>query len=169
MIWLKSNWKQLFVLAAITFILFAGFRLGESHVRKQWNAERLIQAQELAKQKDKVITVEREQVKESVKISDQYQKGLNDGKNALQTAVNRLTVERDRLRQQQSNSKQPVPTIDTGSGGCNASQRTDFLVTHGEDALRLANEADDVVKQLKACQNQLASDRAALGARDGIF
>ena len=159
-IWLKNNWKQLFVLASISFILFAGFLLGESHVRKQWNAERLIQAQELAKQKDNVIAVEREQVKESVKISEEYQKGLHDGKNELQAAINRLTVERDRLRQQQANGKQPVSATATGSGGCNASQRADFFVTHGEDALRLAGEADDVVKQLKACQNQLTSDRA---------
>lgn len=61
MIWLKNNWKQLLVLASITFILFAGFRLGESRVRKQWDAERLIQAQEQAK-KDKALVEYKEKL-----------------------------------------------------------------------------------------------------------
>ena len=169
MIWLKSNWKQLFVLAAITFILFAGFELGKKSVQRKWDAEKLLQTQAILDQKDKVLELEREKAKESVKISDEYQKGLNDGKNELQTAINRLTVERDRLRQQQSNSKQPVPTIDTGAGGHNATERGDFLVTHGEDALRLANEADDVVKQLTACQSQLTSDRAVVNVKGELF
>ena len=54
MIWLKNNGKSLFVLALVAFILFVGFRLGEGRVQKQWDKERLVQAQEQAK-KDKAL------------------------------------------------------------------------------------------------------------------
>ena len=92
--------------------------------------------------------------------SAQYQKGLEDGKTELQGAVDRLNAAL-RLRDKQLADARAgnLPAATTGTGRRDASAPSNFLAAHGQDALRLAGEADDVTRQLTACQAIVASDR----------
>ncbi|WP_146215931.1 hypothetical protein [Aquitalea magnusonii] len=92
--------------------------------------------------------------------SAEYQKGLSDGKKDLDGALARLRAAA-RLRDQQLAAVRAgkLPAAIAGSGRRDASAPGDFLAAHGDAALRLAAEADDVVKQLQACQVVVSSGR----------
>lgn len=87
-----------------------------------------------------------------------YQKELENGKIEQQGAVARLRAAL-RLRDQRAAGSH-LPDASAGAGQRDGETGADFLAAHGEDALRLAAEADDAVRQLNACQVILNSDRA---------
>ncbi|WP_137009616.1 hypothetical protein [Aquitalea aquatilis] len=95
--------------------------------------------------------------------SAEYQKGLDDGKKDLDGALARLRAA-VRLRDQQLTAARSgnLPAAGSGPGGRDGETGTDFLAAHGEDAERLAAEANEVVKQLSACQVIVSNDRKLL-------
>ena len=111
MIWLKSNWKSLFMLASVAFILFIGFRLGEGRVHKQWDAERLVQAREWAEQKDKVIVIERQAAENLA----QKQKELENEKKQTEIAITDADAELNRLRNTVAAVKSKLPASTSGT------------------------------------------------------
>lgn len=111
MIWLKSNWKSLFMLASVAFVLFIGFRLGEGRVHKQWDAEKLVQARKLAEQKDRVIKIERE----SAESLAQKQKELENEKKQTEIAITDADAELNRLRNTVAAVKSKLPASTSGT------------------------------------------------------
>lgn len=106
-------------------------------------------------------TVEHQVAASDAAASAEYQKGLEDGKTELQGALDRLGAAL-RLRNQQLAAARSgnLSAAAAGSSRRDASAPADFLAAYGADAERLAAEADEVVKQLNACQVILANDRA---------
>lgn len=92
--------------------------------------------------------------------SAQYQKGIQDGKNELQASLDQLGASL-RLRKQQLAAAKRLCATQPSACGRDDQAGADFLDAHAADAERLASEADEVVKQLSACQAIVVSDRQA--------
>ncbi|MBY0444879.1 MAG: hypothetical protein K2Q15_06685 [Burkholderiales bacterium] len=120
---------------------------------------RVLQTERQIKEWQAVRKIEQQAAINDQAASADYQKGKEDGKKELDNALTGLRTSL-RLREQQLASvKANLPAASSPPLGCNAPPRSDFLVTYGENALRLAAEADNVVRQLTACQAILKQDR----------
>jgi len=166
----KANWKPC---ALIVNLLVAGY-LG--YELRSVIAERDAQTvQSKALQQDKTnltdavtqahnVQAKHELAAQQIAAADSnYIQGVSDGKKELDKAVtdlrNTLRVRTEQLaveRRKRSGAESGhVPDTAACARECDGETRADFLVTHGEDALRLAAEADDVTRQLQSCQNTL--------------
>lgn len=151
MIWLKSNWKSLFMLASVAFILFIGFRLGEGRVHKQWDAERLVQARELAEQKDKVIVIERQAAENLA----QKQKELENEKKQTEIAIADADTELNRLQNTITTLKYKL----SNSTG-NANQSDKSIAKSWELLGSCANEYTEMGKVADRQRDELAGWQA---------
>lgn len=105
-------------------------------------------------------TVEHQVAINDAAAATEYQRGIEDGKLELQGAIDRLgTALRLRDKQLAAARAGNLSATSAGASRRDASAPADFLAAHGADAERLAAEADDVVRQLTACQVILARDR----------
>lgn len=160
-LWLINNRKWLILLVVVSGLVWLGFQM-KSVVDKPVLAQAHEQASQAiaeSKQVNRARAVEQALNASDVQTSTQYQKGMEDGKQQLQRALDRLNAAL-RLRNQQLTAVQQrgVPTAASAPGGYNGAAGSDFLTAHGADALQLANDADDVTRQLTACQ-QLLQER----------
>lgn len=163
MIWIVKNWKWLAALVAVAGLIALGVEMrgiadrpALASAKADASAARGVT---VAVQDARVI--EHKVAASGAESSAQYQKGLEDGKTELQGAVDRLSAAL-RLRDAKLAATRAgnLPAASAGAGRRDASAPADFLAAHGQDALRLATEADDVTKQLTACQEIVAGDRA---------
>ncbi|QIY81521.1 hypothetical protein [Chromobacterium violaceum] len=163
--WLLRNWKLIAGLALIAGLVGAGVWL-----RGTIDKPALAAAKADASAARGVTTAVQaaRHIEHAVAASDTaaaaaYEKGKEDGSKELADAIDRLRAA-VRLRDQQLAARAGnLPAVAAGAGGRDASAPADFLAAHGEDALRLAAEADDAVRQLSACQVILQSYRQAAG------
>lgn len=150
------------IIHAIVTALFAAalagaYWLGGNHVQAKWEAA---DAKAKASAVQSARKIEHKVAASDAAASENYQKGLEDGKTELQGALDRLRAAL-RLREQQLAGARAVPATADSAGRRDASAPADFPSAHGDDALRLAAEADDVVRQLTACQALVTADRTA--------
>ncbi len=161
--WIVKNWRLLVVLAAVAGLVALGVAMRGAVDKPVIAAAKsdASAARGVTVAVQHARTVEHQVAASDAAASTEYQKGLEDGKTELQGALDRLGAAL-RLRDQQLAAARAgnLPATAAGSGRRDASAPADFLAAHGADAERLAAEADDVVKQLNACQVILASDRA---------
>ncbi|OVE45925.1 hypothetical protein [Chromobacterium violaceum] len=163
--WLLRNWKLLAGLVLIAALVGSGIWL-----RGTIDKPALAAAKADASAARSVTTAVQaaRHIEHTVSASDAaaaaaYEKGKEDGKQDLDGAVDRLRAA-VRLRDQQLAARAGnLPAVAGAAGGRDASTPADFLAAHGEDALQLAAEADDAVRQLSACQVILQADRQAAG------
>lgn len=162
MVWIVKNWKWLAALVAVAGLIALGVEMrgiadrpALASAKADASAARGVT---VAVQAARVI--EHKVSASDAAASAQYQKGLEDGKTELQGAVDRLSAAL-RLRNQQLADARAgnLPATTAGPSRRDASAPADFLGAHGSDALRLAAEADDVTKQLTACQAIVRADR----------
>ncbi|MCD0493902.1 hypothetical protein LQD23_16595 [Chromobacterium violaceum] len=160
---LLRNWKLLAGLALVVGLVAAGIWLRGTIDKPAIAAAR---ADASAARGVTVAVQSARRVEHAVAASDAaaaaaYEKGKEDGSKELADAVDRLRAA-VRLRDQQLAAARArnLPAAAAGSGGRDGQAGADFLAAHGEDALRLAAEADDVARQIGACQVILQADRA---------
>ena len=171
MIWLKSNWKSLFMLASVAFILFIGFRLGEGRVHKQWDAERLVQARELAEQKDKVIVIERQAAENLA----QKQKELENEKKQTEIAIADADTELNRLQNTIAAIKSKLPASTSGtsvSDGKAIAGSWDALENCSKEYTEMGKIADrqrDDLAGWQAYGKTIDEFREAVNVKDTLF
>ncbi|QEL55520.1 hypothetical protein [Chromobacterium paludis] len=158
MLVILKYWREILLALAIAALVALGWEARAVMAERDAADARAAQAQQLANQVQAARAAEHAKAASEAAASAQYQKGLEDGKQDLAAAVDRLRANL-RLRDQQLARAGHLPATTAGAGRRDASPPADFLAAHGEDALRLAGEADDVVKQLSACQVILQADR----------
>lgn len=138
------------IFTSIAFV--SGYRIGQNKVLVAWNAQKVAIAEESQKQQRQLQQV-------NLKVDEQYQKGLSDGQDELQTALDKLAVANERLRKRTTPGQLPKTT--TTSGGHNATTESRFLDASGAASIiRLAAAADNNTRQLTACQEILISQQS---------
>ncbi|WP_043614317.1 hypothetical protein [Chromobacterium violaceum] len=163
--WLLRNWKVVAGLVLVAGLVAAGVWLRGTIDKPALAAAR---ADASAARGVTVAVQSARRVEHAVAASDAaaaaaYEKGKEDGKQDLDNAVARLRAQL-RLRDQQlAAGAGNLPAAASGAGGRDGEAPADFLAAHGEDALRLAAEADDVARQIGACQVILQADRQSAG------
>lgn len=103
--------------------------------------------------------IERRAAEDMTATSAAYQKGIEDGKKDLDAAVARWRAAVRVRDQQLAAARAAVPATAATAGGRDASAPSGFPGADGEAALRLAAEANDVVRQLTACQRVAGEGR----------
>lgn len=160
--WIVKNWRLLALLLVLAAVVALGFEMKASLDKPVIAAAKAdaSAARGVTVAVQYARTVEHKIAASDAAASTEYQKGLEDGKNELQGALDRLGAAL-RLRDQQLAAARAgnLSATAAGTGRRFASAPADFLAAHGADAERLAAEADEVTKQLTACQAILASDR----------
>lgn len=98
-------------------------------------------------------------------VSSAYQKGLSDGSATQKSVVARIRAGDLRLsiptRQAAAGSGGPEDAVAAGAGRCDGPSRAQLSDAAAEFLTGLASEADDVVRQLGACQADLDIQRRA--------
>ncbi|WP_176219528.1 hypothetical protein [Chromobacterium haemolyticum] len=151
--WIKA--AAALLLAAV--LLFAGWHYRSALAERDAAAQRAEAAETVVVAEKAARAKEQSTAKSDASAAAAYQEGLENGKVELQGAVARLRAQL-RLRDQRAAGGN-LPDAATGAGRRDASAPTDFLAAHGDDALRLAAEADDAVRQLSACQKIIMNGR----------
>jgi flagellum-specific peptidoglycan hydrolase FlgJ len=156
-------WREIVLVLAIAALVALGWEARAVIAERDAATSKAAQAEQLTTQTQAARAKEHATAASDAAASAQYQKGLEDGKQDLDGALNRLRAAL-RLRDQQLAAARAgnLPAAVAGAGRRDGEARSDFLAAYGEDALRLAAEADDVVQQLFACQAIVESDRALL-------
>lgn len=154
--YLLRYWRELLLLLAGAALVWLGYSWRSLSAERDQAQRQVAQAQSYAAAQKHARAVEHSAAARDAAASAQYQKGLQDGKQELDDAITRLRATL-RLREQQLATARAgnLPAAAAGAVRCDGEARADFLAAHGEDALRLAAEADDVVRQLSACQTVL--------------
>ncbi|PRP70896.1 hypothetical protein BUE93_09560 [Chromobacterium amazonense] len=154
--YLLRYWRELLLLLAVAALVWLGYSWRDLSAEREQAQRHVAQAQAYAAAQKHARDAEHSTAVRDAAASAQYQKGLQDGKQDLDGAIARLRAAL-RLREQQLAAARAdnLSAAAAGAGRCDGEARADFLAAHGEDALRLAAEADDIVRQLYACQTVL--------------
>ncbi|QRO33941.1 hypothetical protein [Chromobacterium violaceum] len=154
-------WKEIALAAVLAALAFLGWEMRAEIAQRDAAVARASQAQQLATATQATRAREHQAAADDAATAAAYEKDLEDGKLELQAALARHAAAL-RLRQQQpAAGRGDLPAVTAGAGQRDGTAPADFSAAHGDDALRLAAEADDVVRQLAACQAIVGSDRAA--------
>ncbi|MDE1714956.1 lysis system i-spanin subunit Rz (plasmid) [Chromobacterium amazonense] len=158
---LRRFWREALLLLAVAALVWLGYSWRGLSAERDIAQQQAAQAHRVAMTTQRARAAEHAAAANDAAASAQYQKGLEDGKKELDGAIARLRAAL-RLRDQQLTAARAgnLPATASGAGRCDGEAGADFLAAHGEDALRLAAEADDVVRQLSACQVILQADYA---------
>lgn len=152
------NWRLIIAGIVLAAVAAAGWHY-RSALAERDAADQRAAAAELVSAGEKVArATEQKTARTDNAAAAAYQEELENGKVELQSSIARLRAQL-RLRDQLAAGGN-LPDASAGAGRRDASAPADFLAAHGDDALRLAAEADDAVRQLGACQLILNSDRA---------
>lgn len=111
----------------------------------------------------KVIKLERDANNHAAEIDKAYQQGVDDGKQALDDDIRRLHDGTDRMRDKfkcprVTEQSSRLPSTGPATGINNEATQGGLQSADAEFLVRLGHEADDVVRQLTACQNLLISN-----------
>lgn len=146
------------------------FGLGEKAERSAWqereNAALTAANTRIATLEEQARISERDHAQAMADTSAQYQKELSDERATKDRVIADLRRGALRLR---------IPTTDHAAGGSSAAAhgtaslggdgeaRCELSVSASEFLVGLANEADEIVRQLAACQAVIAADRKLQG------
>ena len=83
MTWIIANWRSLALVAIATLISALSYQAGQDRVQSKWNAEKLLQAQQIAIANAKAQAIERKAQETLV----QKQKELEDEKRKTELAI----------------------------------------------------------------------------------
>ncbi|MBX9267178.1 hypothetical protein [Chromobacterium violaceum] len=154
-------WKGIALAAALAALAFLGWEMRAVIAQRDAAVVRASLAQQQVAATQAARARERQAAADDAATAAAYEKDLEDGKLELQAALARHAAAL-RLRQQQSAAgRGDLSTVTPGAGQRDGAAPADFSAAHGDDALRLAAEADNIVHQLAACQAIVESDRAA--------
>jgi len=100
-------------------------------------------------------------------VAVKYEQGKEDGKNELSTSIEHLRTAislRDK-RISELNSISSVPSSTSSTSNYNGETRSNISQEDGEFYFKLASEADEVAKQLAACQAIVEEDRKLVNGK----
>lgn len=168
------NAKALIALAAVLFLIaafFAGQHQGKKIERAEWQAKEIKAAQDaadrLAEVQDETRQAEQAHQAAMVAASSTYLKELAHVRTEKDRVIANLRAGAIRLRDPgpYSFGRDSMPTTCPGAGRCDGGTGADLSDAAAEFLVHLASEADEVTRQLAACQRILTEDRAALGQK----
>ena len=150
MIWIKNNWRYLLTMTLFALSVSIGYQYGADKVQARWNTEKLIQTQEIARQKDRVITIER-QATEAIL---QKQKELENEKERTKIAVAGADTELNRLRNTINTLKLklPNPTGNTSSSEKALTKSWEALGSCASEYTEMGKVADEQRDELAQWQ-----------------
>jgi len=153
------NWRLIIAGIVLAAVAAAGWHYRAVLAERDAAAQRAEAAETVVVAEKAARAKEQSTAKSDASAAAAYQEGLENGKVELQGSIARLRSQL-RLRDQLAAAGSYLPDASSSASRRDASAPADFLAAHGDDALRLAAEADDAVRQLSACQLILATDRA---------
>ena len=148
--WFINNWRLLAFVTLITLAVALSYQAGAERVQSRWNTEKLIQTQEIARQKDRVITIER-QATEAIL---QKQKELENEKERTKIAVAGADTELNRLRNTINTLKLklPNPTGNTSSSEKALTKSWEALGSCASEYTEMGKVADEQRDELAQWQ-----------------
>ncbi|OBU85503.1 lysis system i-spanin subunit Rz [Chromobacterium subtsugae] len=152
-------WREIVLAAAVAALAFLGWEMRAVLAQRDAAVVRASQAQQQAVATQAARMHERQVAADDAATAAAYEKDLEDGKLELQAALARHAAALRLHQQQPAAGRGDLPAAAASAGQRDGAAPADFSAAHGDDALRLAAEADDVVRQLSACQALIRSDR----------
>lgn len=161
-------WKEMLIAVAIAALLYLGYSyrglIAERDSLKLKNAEQQATidraAQIRAHEQAFAITQNDVAVK--------YEQGKEDGKNELSTSIQHLRTAiglRDKRIAELNASNANVSGSSASTSSYNGEARSNVSQADGEFYFKLASEADEVAKQLSACQAIVEEDRKLVNGK----
>lgn len=156
---------------ALALVAGSGYLYGRNDGKKiervEWQAREKkaddAAAVELKKVTDDATKKERASAAAVAVISGQFQQELKHERTKKDRIISDLRAGTVRLRDPGTRhplSSNPVPTTGTGPGRCDAGPGTDFSREASEFLVSEASRADEITRQLTACQKIVRKDRA---------
>lgn len=152
-------------LAALVLALFLAYNQGRKIERANWierdNKATIEATMKLQAANERAIAAERKNAQDLADVSQTYQKELSHARNETARAVAAVRTGAIRLRdpRQGTGDRDTVPEVGTTATGCDAAKGSELPGADAEFLVRLAGEADEVAKQLSACQAIIRKDR----------
>ena len=163
---------QLYLVAAILGLVamgaagWKGYSLGSDHVRAEYAARDIAQANEAAAAlkatQEKYRAIEQEQAASLAKVSGDYQKRLTDAQAKTALALNAIRSGAVRLRDPYAKPEtcgSAAAETGTGTGRRDGSKAGELSEEFGALLYSEAARADEYTEQLTACQSVVAADR----------
>lgn len=143
----------------VWFIYEKGYAAGELAVQTRWDKETLARTEKttiaIQTNRDK----EQRGAKAVNQIDNQLQKGNDNADDHTSRLIADLRAGNKRLRNQLAARTCPAASAPTGAGSGNETEAAGLSTEDGEFLIRFAREADDVARQLNACQAVIQADR----------
>jgi hypothetical protein len=161
-------WKEMLIAVAIAALLYLGYSyrglIAERDSLKLKNAEQqaIIDRAAQVKAHEQAFAITQND------IAIKYEQGKEDGKNELSTSIQHLRTAiglRDKRIAELNKSNANLSSVDSSSGIDNGEARPNISQTDGEFYFKLASEADEVAKQLSACQAIVEEDRKLVNGK----
>ncbi len=138
-------------------LLGIGWHYGRTTLQADWDAEKLVHAQQLADAYAEGVGKLQAQTNKFNKTTADMRAAKREKKNEESAAIARLNTERVRVTFDPP--RDAVPGATAGAGGDNGTCATGLPRADGEFLIRFAREADEAVIQLQACQQLLDAER----------
>lgn len=149
------------LVAALSFFFAVGYRYASASWEAKYQTRETELLADLGKAKDRARDLEREKVATNTKIDEAYQKGLTHAKAKTDRTIAGLRAGNVRLRNELAAAACGMSADAAGTGGGDGGAGADVWRAAAEDLVRLADEADGVVRQLAACQAVIQNYRAS--------
>lgn len=157
----QLKWIAIALCVAVAF--GAGWDIGAGRVQGRWDAEKAElnakAADAIQQSMNRTLAVEREAAAKVAATSAKYQKALKEKESEEAAAIDRARTGGLFIDAQCPGSGNGVSETGTGSSGRDGTTRARLPDATAEALLRIGAEADRVVEQLTACQEQLQKDR----------
>ena len=161
-------WKEILIAVFIAALLYLGYSyrglIAERDSLKLKNAEQqtIIVRDAQVRAHDQAFAITQNDV------AIKYEQGKEDGKNELSTSIEHLRTAiglRDKRIAELNASHANVSSVSASASGNNGEARPDISQADGEFYFKLASEADEVAKQLSACQAIVEEDRKLINGK----
>lgn len=161
-------WKEILISVSIAALLYLGYSyrglIAERDSLKLKNAEQqatIDRAAQIRAHEQAFAITQND-------IAVKYEQGKEDGKNELSTSIQHLRTAiglRDKRIAELNSSNANVSGSSASSSGYNGEARPNISQADGEFYFKLASEADEVAKQLSACQAIVEEDRKLINGK----
>lgn len=153
-------WGAIALLLAVAWFGHVRYEAGQLEVQVRWDHERAQHA-ELAERQRLVAKAARQaRIDRGRQILKQLKRGNSDGKAQVDGLVAGVRDGTVRVLPRFTCPAIPAAAARAGAGGSDASSPRGLSAADAEFLVRFAGDADDVARQLAACQAVVAADRA---------
>ncbi|GAA0428317.1 lysis system i-spanin subunit Rz [Aeromonas salmonicida] len=131
-----------------------------SLAEKDWADQQAAQDRANLSHAEQTVAWERRSAELAAEVDSAYQKGIEDGKKSLDADIAAIHDGSSRMRDKfrcpaPAKLPNPLPTTGPAPGGGDEAAPGGFQPADAEFLVRFGHEANDVVRQLKACQDYI--------------